>query len=198
MELDQNQKRFLLLAVGGVVAFLGVIILFRPRTSTSAPDNSSSSTPPFVPTSNYDITINPTPAPAPSPSPTPTPRPVPAPRPAPHPVPPGRKPPVRPPTTYHPPTFRAPAQRAAATSSAFAHRVTTVARQIMTRPSAERAAPRVARVPLEERAAPRVTEERAAPRVGPSTPLYRNAIGGGMPALTGGNFEIAPFPWGYN
>lgn len=89
MGLDDEQKRFLWIAVGGVIAFLVVMILFRQNNNASATSGaspsppSSSSSPSYVPTTDYTYTqdsYNQGPAPTPTSAP-PTPGPTPAPTP---------------------------------------------------------------------------------------------------------------------
>lgn len=77
MGLDDEQKRFLWIAVGGVIAFLAVMILFRQNNNASATSGAStspsSSSPSYVPTTDYTYTQDsynqgPTPTPTPTPS----------------------------------------------------------------------------------------------------------------------------------
>lgn len=89
MGLDDEQKRFLWIAVGGVIAFLVVMILFRQNNNASAtsgasPSPSPSPSPSYVPTTDYTYTQDsynqgPTPAPPTPTSAPPTPGPTPAP-----------------------------------------------------------------------------------------------------------------------
>lgn len=201
MRLDEHQQRFVLFAVGGVVAFLAVMILLRPKSSPAQNAASDGGTPAYIPTSNYDISIT-SGSPATSAPPatvSPPPGSVPPVQPPvsrppfthpPVPPVPTRRPPVAVPPRPRPPIFpihRAPGSalvgRPRETLGTRVNQVAAYARS--------RLASRPAPAPSARRFVP--TPDNG-PR--PLNGFAGGGVGRGMPS--GGNFDIAPFPWGYN
>ena len=74
--LDEEQKQFLLFAIGGVIAFIVVWFFLRTKPAASSTSTDTTGTPQYIPTSDTTLNIdsyNTTPSPGTTPTPTPTP-----------------------------------------------------------------------------------------------------------------------------